>query len=956
MTKMRGLKILWSILITISSFSYGVNALEINSTPSPEVEVQTETKTTAGDLPGYNMDETNALINQRQVNESQNFNTCESQNYDATIDVACMTGWRTTDDNGKIQVVGDSPNGTIGVELNAESVAAIFKDFDFTVGQRLFYTYEHRGRSNVYGNPNQNMNGFIGPAYEKSPYSANMNGDLFPFDGIADNNYNNNYRLQSNYSTLRQGSSTRFSGIYVVPQGMEKGRYALVSVYPEGACSTLKVCNVVDDIQLYSDAVFDNLLTLKQNTLSKDVSVEGFFEYKSGDNASGVEFIFTDKNASLDLTQIKNVVVMIDGVKYTSSTMVTSETSGTVTFVLDSINITSTMEVASNVTITFDVPAKAYSSVEMSSRVNYHSYKIEKQEQSAGDSEVIRFYALDNASVIVDGPPTLTATADVVMDEVATPLTDAEIKTLCGAVATDDVDTAINGKIVVRPAANFDSTKPSPLKRTIDFEVTDTKGHKVTTTCSVVVQDVLPSLALTNEMVSISNSKTSLTNEEMISLFGINASEFVAKDLNSQLSGDTTGITFGKTGVYFATMSVVDEEGNGAQKKGTVIVNDGSMQIGTEYALDAGDFNIGFQEFQDTDAFLKQQAKVQVYRLSDGKDVTSEVVINITKDTWAQTENSTHQIKFEVIGTDGTTVDVTNTITGTIDGLPKITFDPLILDVQTGTATTTTFKTGMSASDAEDGVVTDSVTTPTDLTSLPIGLHSVEYHVTDSHGNTVVQNRVVVINDGTYVVGSKYVIKATSFKLRIGEVNTSQSEVISRSKLVVYDGLTGKNVTATTPLTIVDNGYKAVVGVYEFTASVTDDATAKVIFTGEVVAGEIPVLTVPSFTEINVGDTFSLTTGVTVSDTEDTLAVSDVVVSPATIDTSVAGVVNIKYTVTDSDGNKAEATQTLLVNDGSFTAGDTYIIKATDFENRVAQVDTADAGILKDAQVNVFYK
>ncbi|MFV0479059.1 MAG: immunoglobulin-like domain-containing protein, partial [Anaerorhabdus sp.] len=221
--------------------------------------------------------------------------------------------------------------------------------------------------------------------------------------------------------------------------------------------------------------------------------------------------------------------------------------------------------------------------------------------------------------------------------------------------------------------------------------------------------------------------------------------------------------------------------------------------------------------------------------------------------------------------------------------------------------------------------------------------------------NKAEATQTVLVNDGSFTAGDTYIIKATDFENRISQVDTTNAGILKDAQVKVFDKLTGAEVTV--EFTVDKGSYTATAGTYDnVKVTVKDDAAATRVVTATVITGSSPVLTVPGFTEVKEGDTFSVLTGVELSDSEDALSISDIVITPETVDTSKVGVVSITYTIEDSDGNKVEKTQTVLINDGSFTAGDTYIIRAQDFTQYVSQVEVDDAKITSLAQVQVFDK
>ncbi|MFV0479057.1 MAG: hypothetical protein ACK5LZ_00590, partial [Anaerorhabdus sp.] len=331
-------------------------------------------------------------------------------------------------------------------------------------------------------------------------------------------------------------------------------------------------------------------------------------------------------------------------------------------------------------------------------------------------------------------------------------------------------------------------------------------------------------------------------------------------------------ITEDTAGVYVFTYAV-ENGGYTTTESEVYVINDGSLVIGSEYILKANDFLIGYSAFGATDAFLIEQAGVKVYDL-DGNDVTDSVSIAVDNGGWSQVHGGSYSIKFSVAETDGTPIE--KTITGSIDHEPVITFDPIPLAVALSEVTADTYKTGVTVTDEEDGVLTYS--TDLDLTTLEAGVYNVTYTATDSHGNKVEKERLVLIMDGDYTEGDNYIIYASDFELRVGEVDTTNAGIIASAGVRVFDKNTGLEETDLESVLTIDKGsYTNAEGEYpDVKVSVTADGTANREITATVITGDAPVLTVPEITTVAVGGTFDILAGVSVSDTEDTLTVDDI--------------------------------------------------------------------------------
>lgn len=72
------------------------------------------------------------------------------------------------------------------------------------------------------------------------------------------------------------------------------------------------------------------------------------------------------------------------------------------------------------------------------------------------------------------------------------------------------------------------------------------------------------------------------------------------------------------------------------------------------------------------------------------------------------------------------------------------------------------------------------------------------------------------------------------------------------------------------------------------------------------------------------------------------------------VNTNIAGIYEVEYFITDSDGNTSTARRIVLVNDGSFIISEYYIIQARDFIRRVSEVDTSADGMILAASARAF--
>ncbi|MBC1813190.1 DUF5011 domain-containing protein [Listeria booriae] len=318
-----------------------------------------------------------------------------------------------------------------------------------------------------------------------------------------------------------------------------------------------------------------------------------------------------------------------------------------------------------------------------------------------------------------------------------------------------------------------------------------------------------------------------------------------------------------------------------------------------------------------------------VVTASDAEDGNLTSSVSVTANDVDTSTEGTYHVTYSVTDSDGNTTTKTITVTVSSNNAPVITaadktlkkgasFDPM---------------TGVTASDTEDGNVTDKVTvTANDVDTSAVGTYHVTYSVTDSDGNTTTKTITVTVtsNDAPVITASdKTLKKGGSFDPMAG-VSASDTE----------DG----NVTDKVTVTANDVDTSAV-GTYHVTYSVTDsdgNTTTKTI-TVTVTSNDAPVI-VASDQTIKKGKAFDVMAGVSASDLEDGNVTSGITVTANDVDTNTVGTYHVTYSVTDSDGNTTTKTITVTItsNDApTFTTSDVYL-KVGDKFNPYAGITASD--------------
>jgi hypothetical protein len=248
---------------------------------------------------------------------------------------------------------------------------------------------------------------------------------------------------------------------------------------------------------------------------------------------------------------------------------------------------------------------------------------------------------------------------------------------------------------------------------------------------------------------------------------------------------------------------------------------------------------------------------------------------------------------------------------------------------------------------------------PLPLDTSTRGAFKVAYSATDSDGNAVSKQGMILVGD--WIVANGYAITANDFTKRVGQVAGTADEAIGYAQAYAIDvrqqvgGQDNPSFGAHVAVTVSAlGGYSPAVGDYGITYAVAAEPAASVARKATVVAGNAPVLTVPGVKRIDRGQLFddsttspSYMSGVSASDAEDgslTSAVThDLTVAPA-----VDGAYTVVYGVTDSDRNHVNKAGIVLV--GPWTVGTSYAVRAYDFSKTIGLVAGTDAEMISSAK------
>ncbi|MGL5021078.1 MAG: immunoglobulin-like domain-containing protein [Mycoplasmatales bacterium] len=245
-------------------------------------------------------------------------------------------------------------------------------------------------------------------------------------------------------------------------------------------------------------------------------------------------------------------------------------------------------------------------------------------------------------------------------------------------------------------------------------------------------------------------------------------------------------------------------------------------------------------------------------------------------------------------------------------------------------------KDGVFANDLEDGDITNEIVYPAINTSyLNVGVHVLEYSITDSDGNKTSKNRTinVLINPDPIILG------AEDITIKVSEVDTFDL-LAGITVIDNIDNLTSADV-------VLEGTLKKPVGgtteVYNINYKVTDsDGNITSIDRKITVTNQKPTLSSLTAVVIEKGQEFDLKSGVSATDLEDGDLTSKILYSTLRTSSFDVGEYQVRYSVTDSDGNNTIGERNVKVisqgnnvsvnnNDGSSEPGNNQLL-STGFE------------------------
>jgi uncharacterized repeat protein (TIGR02543 family) len=184
-----------------------------------------------------------------------------------------------------------------------------------------------------------------------------------------------------------------------------------------------------------------------------------------------------------------------------------------------------------------------------------------------------------------------------------------------------------------------------------------------------------------------------------------------------------------------------------------------------------------------------------------------------------------------------------------VEGYPPTVSTKLfdVVDVNSGPYNYITGANAVTASDPDGTTEAELLATlqynNTAVNTAVVGVYTVTFKVTDKSGlESAPVTRVVVVTDGTIVIGDNYLVQARNFLALKGKVTGKDAEILANSKARVWLKATGaiqnNNILSVDPGTGLAK-YRDEVGTYPIRVYVAGDALASRYIFGKVVTGDV---------------------------------------------------------------------------------------------------------------------
>jgi len=451
--------------------------------------------------------------------------------------------------------------------------------------------------------------------------------------------------------------------------------------------------------------------------------------------------------------------------------------------------------------------------------------------------------------VVLGEPPILNVPRPMVVP-VADEPGDLTRDDLMGGVSASDPDGRINSDgsrselditddVTVNTGNGIPADEPGIYQ--VVYAVDDIDGNHVEVSVAVVVDDgsfVYDAdyiLSAHSFLIGLSKVDTRATSAQILAY-----SDAIAARSDGSPAATTVRETAGYTAAKGDYRPIISIVGHPALTKTiTARVFDdasGNGNNGQTYSLLAYNFRINLTDAaalqaqynplaSEYDATLISRADARSYLRVDANLAPGGTVDLADDDGFAKTrrleEGDRFYLTFAVAEEPGTTVIVRMLVSNASAPLLNV---PALREVKVDSIYTEhNYWDGVSYSDNEDDVSQLVASHDPDAVNAGLaGLYEVGYYVTDTDHNTSTATGQVLVNDGNFVVGERYIVYAHDFSVDYAEAQGTADEALALSGAYAIDRQTMERV----PVQVVSlDGYRKWPGVYPVQIAPVDDAS-----------------------------------------------------------------------------------------------------------------------------------
>lgn len=453
---------------------------------------------------------------------------------------------------------------------------------------------------------------------------------------------------------------------------------------------------------------------------------------------------------------------------------------------------------------------------------------------------------------------------------------------LSDVTALDAEDGIITNKVLVQGQVDTGRVGNYELK----YSVTDNQGQ----TTNVLRTVTVTQNESNKPRISGAGTKLIFTGQEFDPMAGVTAWDAEDGDLtgNVTVSGS---VDTSKVGIYLLTYSVLDSDGHGSVRKRVVLVENLRAKSISLRGLLPQLLNL----YDDFDPM----AGVTATDETDG-DITDRITVTNPVDT---SQGGVYRVRYDVINSQGASKTRYKTVI-VQNSLPRL---ALSVDKHTTILVGETFdpKTGVTATDEEDGDLTSRIQVTGDVNNLVPGVYKLRYQVQDNNGGLDTLSRRITVKNT--LTPDNTIPTITAPPLSTIPVDGLFDPMAGVTAQDAEDGdLTGA-------IQVFGEVNTTVPGYYQLTYSVFDSAGSVGSVDRTVnVNNHVPAIQGANGLSLPLGAAFNPMDGVTASDMEDGDLTSAIIIS-GSVDTSKGGLYGLLYSVTDRHGAEGYALRAVVV-------------------------------------------